>query len=526
MRVLLVEPQYRKERPRKVSKESGHSRPRRDDETLWYPPVGLMKLSQFHRRRGDEVRFVSGCDPTVFHRGDLFTPAQLLDRVYITTVFTFHFAQIVKTIRFYLEAVGGTVGKVYVGGPMASIMPEEIFEETGVYPVCGVVNSARQLGFEDDTNIDLLPPDYDLVDGARYAVNDTYYAYTTRGCTRSCRWCAVPKVEPVFCRYIDIKPIIRQLRRDHGDKPTLKLMDNNVLASPDLKRIVEDLLQLGFGKGEYTSDAPRRRRIVDFNQGIDARYINESSVRLLSQLNVHPMRIAFDQLAMKGSYVNAVELAHQFGVRSFSNYMLYNYRDTPRDLYERLAVNIALNERWTCGDPGKVTGTIYSYPMRFAPIDSGSGDLANRKRDQLTSNPSEKRDWLESPVWTARFVRNVEIMKGAANGAIPPSPTLARRAVGETFQEFVANLYMPEQLLRNRNKHERRVHEHEPRRDPGTGLIEGFREFILDLLKKQDGRFQTFHNAVSANSVREVRKCLQGLEDPELARWLRLYLTR
>ncbi|GAF77702.1 unnamed protein product, partial [marine sediment metagenome] len=234
-----------------------------------------MKLSQFHRRRGDEVRFVSGCDPTVFYKGDLFTPAMLWDRVYITTVFTFHFAQIVKTIKFYLEAVGGTVGKVYVGGPMASIMPEEIFEETGVYPVCGVVNSARQLGFEDDMNIDLLPPDYDLVDGARYAVNDTYYAYTTRGCTRSCRWCAVPRVEPGFCRYIDIKPIIRQLRRDHGDKPTLKLMDNNVLASPDLKRIVEDLLQLGFGKCEYTSHVPRKRRVVDFNQGIDARYINE-----------------------------------------------------------------------------------------------------------------------------------------------------------------------------------------------------------------------------------------------------------
>lgn len=526
MRVLLVDPQYRRERPRKVLTEGSRSRPQRDDETLWYPPVGLMKLSRFHKMRGDEVRFVIGCDPAVCYKGDLFSPGQLWDRVYITTVFTFHFAQIVKTIKFYLEAVGGTLSKVYVGGPMASIMPEEIFEETGVYPVCGIVHSAKQLGFNDDTNIDLLPLDYNLVDGAQYAVNDTYYAFSTKGCTRSCPWCAVPKIEPDFSSYIDIRPIIKQLRLAYGDKPTLKLMDNNILASPALEKIVADLIQLGYGKGEYAGNLHARQRVVDFNQGIDARYIDESCMRLIAQLNVRPMRIAFDQLAMKRAYVNALELGHRFGISKFSNYMLYNYRDSPRDLYERLMINVELNERWLCEDSGTESSKIYSYPMRFAPIDSNNGNLANRKRDQLASNPSEKRDWLEDPVWTARFVRNVEIMRGAANGAIPPSPRFARRAIGETFQEFVTNLYMPEQLLRNRNKHERKVYAHEPERAPGTGLIEDFREFILALLRNPDARFRTFHNAVSVNSVHEVRKCLQKLDDPELATWLKLYLTR
>jgi hypothetical protein len=526
VRVLLVDPQYRRERPGKALRESGRSRPQRDDETLWYPPVGLMKLSQFHRMRGDEVRFAIGCDPAVCYRGDLFSPGQLWDRVYITTVFTFHFAQIVKTIKFYLEAVGGTVSKVYVGGPMASIMPEEVFEETGVYPVCGIVHSARQLGFDVDTNIDLLPPDYNLVDGAQYAVNDTYYAFSTKGCTRSCPWCAVPKIEPDFSSYIDIKPIIRQLRLAHGDKSTLKLMDNNILASPELERIVADLLQLGYGKGEYTRNVHRKQRVVDFNQGIDARYINESTMPLLAQLNVRPMRIAFDRLAMKSAYVNALELGRRFGVRKFSNYMLYNYHDSPRDLYERLIVNIEMNEKWLHEDSGTATSKIYSYPMRFAPIDSNHGDLANRKRDQLPLHPASQRDWLEDPVWTPRFVRNLEIMRGAVHGAIPPSPGFARRAIGETFQEFVTNLYMPEQLLRNRNKHERRIYAHEPKRAPGTGLIEDFREFVLALLTKKDGQFETFHNAVSVNSVDEVRKCLQKVDDPELEPWLKLYLTR
>jgi len=526
VRVLLVDPQYRRERPVRVSQEAAPRKLSRNDETLWYPPIGLMKLSQFHKLRGDEVRFANGCDADVCYKGDLFTPAQLWDRVYITTVFTFHFAQIVKTIRFYLEATGGTLSKIYVGGPMASIMPEDIFEETGVYPVCGILNSARQLGFDDDTNIDLLPPDYNLVDGAQYAVNDTYYAFTTKGCTRSCPWCAVPKIEPHFSSYIDIEPIINELRLAYGDKSTLKLMDNNILASPELERIVADLLELGYGRGEYTGSVRPRQRVVDFNQGIDARFMNESNMRLIAQLNVRPMRIAFDKLAMKRAYVDALELGHRHGIEKFSNYMLYNYHDSPRDLYERLMINVELNEKWLSEGSETANSKIYGYPMRFAPIHSDNGNLANRKRDLLAPNPREKRDWLEAPAWTARFVRNVEIIRGAANGAIPPSPEFARRAIGENFQEFLTNLYMPEELLRNRNKYERRVYAHEPPRPPGNGLIEDFREFMLALLRNQDGRFKAFHNAVSSNSVQEVRKCLKNLDDPELATWLKLYLKR
>ena len=532
MRVLLVEPKYRRD-PLKWPVSGKVEVPRRslNDEQLWYPSVGLMKLSRFHKERGDEVRFVSGCDPPVFSRGDLFTPAELWDRVYITSVFTYHFKEVVKTIRFYLDAVGGTVSKIFVGGVMASMMPDDIFEETGVYPILGVINSARQIDIPDDTNIDLLPPDYNLLDGDRYAINSTYYLFATKGCTRSCSWCAVPKIEPTFASYIDVKPIIRQLREEYGDKPTLKLMDNNILASPNLEQIVDDLLELGYGKGEYVATPRKKQRVVDFNQGIDCRYINESNMRLISVLNIEPMRIAFDMLGIKKQYVQALELGHKFGVHKFSNYMLYNYRDTPRDLYERLTINIELNEQWKLkGTDTQKNGTngvssgIYSYPMRFAPIDSKNGDKANRKRDHLRVDIREGRDWAEKPIWTPRFTRNIEIMKGAANGAISPTPTLARRTIGGTFQEFLSNLYMPEELIRNRNKHEKNVFDGEPKRPPGTGLIEDFRGFIFGLLERQDDKFQTFHDAVSSNRSDTVRKYIQKTEDPELVKWLKLYL--
>ena len=117
MKVLLVEPDYRRTRPESVRRKPNGGA--KNDGTLWYPPLGLMKLSRFHRSRGDTVKFVYGCDKSVFGDGPLFS---LWDRVYITTLFTFHFDKIINTIRFYIDAAGGTVSRIFVGGIMASLM--------------------------------------------------------------------------------------------------------------------------------------------------------------------------------------------------------------------------------------------------------------------------------------------------------------------------------------------------------------------------------------------------------------------
>ena len=114
-------------------------------------------------------------------------------------------------------------------------------------------------------------------------------------------------------------------------------------------------------------------------------------------------------------------------------------------------------------------------------------------------------------------------MKGAAHGAISPTSSLARRTIGATFEEFVANLYMPEELLRNRNKHEKKIYPFEQKRRQGTGLVEKFRAFVCGLLARQEERFLFFHNAVSPNSVRVARMYLANTKDRELKKWLKLY---
>ncbi len=532
MRVLLVEPAYRKVFLMKGSLTETNGmeslKPYGEDDTMWYPPLGLMKIARFHKDRGDEVHFVSGCDPKLFNEDfgneAAYSSSGLWDRVYITTLFTFHFDKIVETINFYKEAVGGTKGKIWIGGVMASMMADDLFKQTGIYPVVGALKSPSQIGLEGDANIDHLPPDYSIVDPKMYGVRDTYYWYASRGCVMKCAWCAVPKIEPIFEPYFDVKPVIRRLREEFGDKSHLKLMDNNIMAAPTLQKTVEDLLELGYGKGMTVSGKKGRQRSIDFNQGMDATFFTEEKVKLVSQLNIRPVRIAFDRVTERKQYVQAVELAHKYGLLEFSNYLLYNWKDTPKDLYERIAINIELNEKMRKEEGGK--GAIYSYPMRYAPIDEKRGSEANRRRDYVEEVPIESRSWAEDPAWTKRFVRNIEIMKGAANGAISPTPSLARRTVGDNFKEFIQNLYMPEELLRNRNKHERKSYASGRRDAPGTGKIEEFRFFISKLLESQDDRFKFFHAAVSDNSIRTARKALENCPDAEIKKWLELYLVK
>lgn len=525
MRVLLVEPIYRRN-PRSAASvlppEADSSANKRDDELLWYPPLGLMKLATYHKKRKDEVHFVRGCDLRLPRMEHSCSTASFWDRVYISTLFTFNWRNTVDTVKFYRNLLDGGLDRIFVGGIMASLMPDEIYSETGIYPVTGIIDSPQKIGLEGTENIDLLPPDYDILDH-RYAIADTYYAYTTRGCVNQCEWCGVPVIEPQYLPYIDMRDMLREVRERHGDKSKLKLMDNNVLASPYLPKIVADLLELGYGRNDLTDTKPRRRRVVDFNQGLDARFITEDSIALLAKLNVTPIRIAFDRIGDKRDYVRAVTLAKHHGFRRFSNYMLYNCRDTPKDLYERLMVNIRLSEEWRDAE-GKPTATVYSYPMRYAPIRNDGPQTRSSEREYVDPVSTEDRDILANPSWNKRFTRNIEVMKGAAHGAIPATPSLARRTVGETYEEFIANLYMPEEMLRYRNTYEKRTYNGELGRQPGSGDIEDFRAFILAHLRARGEKFRRFHQVVSQNSKRAIEEYLIECEDEQTRKWLGFYL--
>jgi hypothetical protein len=111
---------------------------------------------------------------------------------------------------------------------------------------------------------------------------------------------------------------------------------------------------------KYKNKAPKVR-YIDFNQGIDARRINGKTMKMLSQLSIRPLRIAFDKISLEKTYKKAVRLAYKHRIQEISNYILFNYDDKPEDLYKRLECNIELNE--------ELGVNIFSFPMRYSPIE-------------------------------------------------------------------------------------------------------------------------------------------------------------
>ena len=129
MKVLLVEPNYKNK----------------------YPPMGLMKISTYHKMLGDEVRFVKGFDPDV--------DEEIWDRIYVTTLFTFDFEVDVKTINHYKLLVNN-LNDLYVGGIMASLMTDKVMAATGIersHILTGLFTDTSVVGDDNDINVDELP---------------------------------------------------------------------------------------------------------------------------------------------------------------------------------------------------------------------------------------------------------------------------------------------------------------------------------------------------------------------------------
>ena len=188
-----------------------------------YPPIGLMKLATYHKMLGDNVVFYKGelkefiinhavdlcinklskIDKTINWRSKYFdiynyikkrqaihlvslglenSKYEILlsnaltyykdyywkkgflsdkywNRIYITTLFTFHWDITIKTIEFAKQLVVNP-NHIWIGGIMASVIPNEIKKETGLKNIhVGLLNKAGILD-KNDIIIDDLPLDY------------------------------------------------------------------------------------------------------------------------------------------------------------------------------------------------------------------------------------------------------------------------------------------------------------------------------------------------------------------------------
>ncbi len=372
MKVLLVEPGYKAK----------------------YPPLGLMKISTYHKQRGDEVCFYKGTSSILRDRG--------WDIIYITSMFTFKWKTTIDTIKFY-QREKHKGAKIIVGGILGSLLQKEVEQETGIKP---------HFGLWDD--VDHMKPDYYLDGMEGYYTNNASFGYTTKGCTNRCQFCAVHKLEPEFVPFISLKHKVDAKKKD------LVLLDNNVLASPDFPKIIQEIKKYGFGKGERFGAS---YRYVDFNQGVDARLLDKENMRLLSEIALKPLRIAFDNIKMEEMYEQKVRLAHKYGIRQLSNYILFNFNDGPEDFYNRLQINIRLNE--------ELKLDIFSFPMKYVPLDA------------------KDRKYI-GPQWTQRQLRGIQCILHATHGVVGPKRPFFEKAFGKDEKEFKYIIEQPEESILHR----------------------------------------------------------------------------
>lgn len=186
-----------------------------------------------------------------FRNEEYFLPEnRIYDRVGITTLFTFYWDITIETINFAKQLCKNE-NEVMVGGVMASILPDRIEKETGIRPYVGTLSTPGQLDSDNDMVIDTLPLDYSILEEIdyKYPANDGYLAYMTRGCVNKCSFCAVPKLEPEYKDYLPIAEQIEYTNEKFGGKKDLLLLDNNVLASCQFNRIIDEIKEAGFNVG-------------------------------------------------------------------------------------------------------------------------------------------------------------------------------------------------------------------------------------------------------------------------------------
>lgn len=432
------------------------------------------------------------------------------DRVFVTTLFTFYWNITIETIKFAKLLVKDTKN-LMVGGVLASLQPKEIFKATGIKPFVGIMDRPGILDSGDTAIIDEEPLDYSILDEIeyKYPMSNAYYGYMTRGCIRHCKFCAVPTLEPVYKPYISLSKRIEQTAERYGAQKDLLLMDNNVLASENFAEIIAEIKSCGFAKhdklvasnpleiaiknlkdgwndrayikkshslimefysklkGVDSEDvyailkqyhiydfstatkenlllayeeakdilnktfrpAPRQR-YIDFNQGVDARLFTKEKAELLASIAIRPLRIAFDDLKTVNAYLNAIRLSASAGIKDFSNYLLYNFLDRPIELYQRLLINVKLCD--------ELNVNIYSFPMKFHPI--------RKNDDSWTEDFSHNRDYI-GKYWNRKYIRAIQAILNSTKGKVGRGESFFYKAFGNTENEFLELLEMPETFI-------------------------------------------------------------------------------
>ncbi len=197
-----------------------------------FPNLPLMKLSAYHKNKGDSVEWYE----------PLFSGH--MDIVYMSKVFSF-----TPDFQYFVDAdmvMKGGTGYFYPSG--GEKLPDEI---------------------------EHIYPDYSIYFDKIPEVRNTAYGFLTRGCPRGCDFCIVGEKEGKC----SVK--VADLSEFWGGQKNIVLLDPNLFACKEW----EDLSQQLIDSGAW----------VDFSQGCDIRIMTDKKAEYIKRMKIKQIHFAWDR---------------------------------------------------------------------------------------------------------------------------------------------------------------------------------------------------------------------------------------
>lgn len=243
-----------------------------------FPNLPLMKISAWHKFLGDEVEFINFWEH--------------YDIVYVSKVFGDEYSQMDTTCI--------NADKVIYGGTGFAITVEngkEVYDKTKDAPLPLVIEH--------------MYPDYSLYPEL---TKNRAYGFLTRGCSNACDFCIVSEKEG----RCSVK--VADLDEWWSGQKEIVLMDSNILACRDRKELLQQLID--------------SKAKIEFNGGLDARFITPDIAEMLTHIDAKMWHLAFDFMKnekqiMKGlkTFVDIVKP----NSRKCAVYVLTNFDTTFED---------------------------------------------------------------------------------------------------------------------------------------------------------------------------------------------------
>lgn len=443
-----------------------------------------------------------------FYHKDYFKPEfRKYDRVGITTLFTFYWDITIKTINFAKQLCKDEKD-VMVGGVMASILPDEVEQATGIKPFKGTLDKPGELDEDDDMIIDTLPLDYSILEEIdyQYPESNAYYAYMSRGCVNKCKFCAVPVLEPIYKEYLPVSEQVKEAERKYGAKRDLKLLDNNVLASCRFNDIIDDIKKAGFSKDD-TYVAPNLFEIAvqNLKSGQNDRGYVRSCVRqyrnLLKKYPASEIQDVYnllrnndlleDYTATKEAIFKTYDVLRPYFEKYYENRPKRRYVDFNQGIDSRLITDENMEKLAEIPvKPVRIAfdhwelHKIYENAVRTA-VKHGHLNLSNyilynfedrpielywrlklnvELGDELGANifsfpmkyhPISDPEYFSNrhyigTYWNRKFIRTIQCILNSTKGKVGRKVDFFYKAFGRTDEEYYKLLYMPEEMIIHR----------------------------------------------------------------------------